>query len=399
MKMKTLALVIIATSLCMTSCSGTNKSTADTYMATGAELPGNGEVEKTLNLGSFSGIEASVIVDIHYTQDTKRSVKVRATQKQIDRCDISVSGSTLVLKTKKNVPDSDDNSKQDKITLYITAPEISVIENRGIMGFYTKQLNGDGLQIKNKGILNMNVQNVSGKGGSGLSIDNTGRMTAEMTTVDMNIFSLENMGVLMFQSNSIKGGSLTINNSGQLNIKGNMEGSTANLYNKGVCNMSSAFNLTGSYSCSNGGQLRISGDVKGSTATLKNTGMYGMEGSFHLDNNYTYANSGQADNNGDVTANAISITNSGVDRRNGKLKSEQLDMNVNGQSRYEMSFSGGEAKLYCSGIGNFEMALDCRSIKVNSSGQINVTLSGTADNTSFDGSGISHVNTSRLNKF
>ena len=368
-------------------------------MATGAELPGNGEVEKTLNLGSFSGIEASVIVDRHYTQDTKRSVKVRATQKQIDRCDISVSGSTLVLKTKKNVPDSDDNSKQDKITLYITAPEISVIENRGIMGFYTKQLNGDGLQIKNKGILNMNVQNVSGKGGSGLSIDNTGRMTAEMTTVDMNIFSLENMGVLMFQSNSIKGGSLTINNSGQLNIKGNMEGSTANLYNKGVCNMSSAFNLTGSYSCSNGGQLRISGDVKGSTATLKNTGMYGMEGSFHLDNNYTYANSGQADNNGDVTANAISITNSGVDRRNGKLKSEQLDMNVNGQSRYEMSFSGGEAKLYCSGIGNFEMALDCRSIKVNSSGQINVTLSGTADNTSFDGSGISHVNTSRLNKF
>lgn len=397
--MKTLALVIIATSLCMTSCSGTNKSTADTYMVSGAELPGNGEVEKTLNLGSFSGIEASVIVDIHYTQDTKRSVKVRATQKQIDRCDISVNGSTLVLKTKKNAPDSDDNSKQDKITLYITAPEISVIENRGIMGFYTKQLNGDGLQIKNKGILNMNVQNVSGKGGSGLSIDNTGRMTAEMTTVDMNMFSLENMGVLMFQSNSIKGGNLTINNSGQLNIKGNMEGSTANLYNKGVCNMSSAFNLTGSYSCSNGGQLRISGDVKGSTATLKNTGVYGMEGSFHLDNNYTYANSGQADNNGNVTANAISITNSGVDRRNGKLKSEQLDMNVNGQSRYEMSFSGGEAKLYCSGIGNFEMALDCRSIKVNSSGQINVTLSGTADNTSFDGSGISHVNTSRLNKF
>lgn len=397
--MKTLALVIIATSLCMTSCSGTNKSTATTYMATGAELPGNGEVEKTLNLGSFSGIEASVIVDIHYTQDTKRSVKVRATQKQIDRCDISVSGSTLVLKTKKNAPDSDDNSKQDKITLYITAPEISVIENRGIMGFYTKQLNGDGLQIKNKGILNMNVQNVSGKGGSGLSIDNTGRMTAEMTTVDMNMFSLENMGVLMFQSNSIKGGNLTINNSGQLNIKGNMEGSTANLYNKGVCNMSSAFSLTGSYSCSNGGQLRISGDVKGSTATLKNTGVYGMEGSFHLDNNYTYANSGQADNDGNVTANAISITNSGVDRRNGKLKSEQLDMNVNGQSRYEMSFSGGEAKLYCSGIGNFEMALDCRSIKVNSSGQINVTLSGTADNTSFDGPGISHVNTSRLNKF
>lgn len=399
MKIKTLALSILITTLCMASCSSARNSTTDNDMTVVAGLSGKGEVEKTLNLGKFNGIESSVIVDIHYTQGSKRNVRMRTSKEQIDRYDISVNGSTLVLKKKDNKSGSGRGSKEDKITLYVTAPDINFIDNRGIMGFYTKQLNSDGLQIKNKGILNMNVQNVSGKGGSGLSIDNTGRMTAEMPTVDMNMFSLENMGVLMFQSNSIKGGNLTINNSGQLNIKGNMEGSTANLYNKGVCNMSSAFNLTGSYSCSNGGQLRISGDVKGSTATLKNTGMYGMEGSFHLDNNYTYANSGQADNDGDVTANAINITNSGVDRRNGKLKSEQLDMNVNGQSRYEMSFSGGEAKLNCSGIGNFEMALDCRSIKVNSSGQINVTLSGTADNTSFDGSGISHVNTSRLNKF
>ena len=45
------------------------------------------------------------------------------------------------------------------------------------------------------------------------------------------------------------------------------------------------------------------------------------------------------------------------------------------------------------------MALDCSSIEVNSNGQINVTLSGAADNMSLDGSGISNVNTSRLNKF
>lgn len=368
-------------------------------MATGAGLTGNGEVERRLSLGSFSGIDASVIVDIHYTQGAKRSVKVRATQKQIDRCDISVNGSTLVLKTKKNAPNPDDNSEQNKIKLYITAPEISVIENRGIMGFYTKQLDSDGLQIRNKGILNMNVQNISGRGGSGLSIDNSGRMTAEMPTVDVKMFSMENKGVLMFQSSSIKGGSLTINNSGQFNIEGNMEGSTADLSNKGVCNMSGTLNLTGSYSCSNGGQLHIKGNVKGSTATLENKGVYGMDGSFSMTESYTHTNTGQATSEGDVTASAISINNSGIDKRNGKLKADRLSMKVNGQSRYKMSFSGGEAKLDCSGIGNFDLALDCRSINVNSSGQINVTLSGTADNTSFEGSGISRVNTSKLNKF
>ena len=97
--------------------------------------------------------------------------------------------------------------------------------------------------------------------------------------------------------------------------------------------------------------------------------------------------------------NSISMTNSGLDKKKGKLKADRLSIDVNGQSRYEMSFTGGDARLDCSGIGNFEMALDCSSIEVNSNGQINVTLSGAADNMSLDGSGISNVNTSRLNKF
>lgn len=88
-----------------------------------------------------------------------------------------------------------------------------------------------------------------------------------------------------------------------------------------------------------------------------------------------------------------------MDSRDGSLKADQLTMSVNGQSNYKMSFTGGDAKLKCSGMGEFRLALDCRSIEVNSNGQINVELSGTADKTSFDGSGISHLKTSRLNKF
>ena len=72
MKIKTLALSILITTLCMASCSSARNSTTDNDMTVVAGLPGKGEVEKTLNLGKFNGIESSVIVDIHYTQGSKR---------------------------------------------------------------------------------------------------------------------------------------------------------------------------------------------------------------------------------------------------------------------------------------------------------------------------------------
>lgn len=359
MKIKTLALSILITTLCMASCSSARNSTTDNDMTVVAGLSGKGEVEKTLNLGKFNGIESSVIVDIHYTQGSKRNVRMRTSKEQIDRYDISVNGSTLVLKKKDNKSGSGRGSKEDKITLYVTAPDINFIDNRGIMKFYTKLIGSDGLQIRNKGILDMNIQNVHGKGSSTLSIDNSGRMTAEMSAVDVRMFSLDNKGMLTFRSTGI----------------------------------------TGSLKLDNSGQLTFSGNVEGSTAELKNTGVYRMEGSFRLNGGYIYDNSGQADNNGGVTAKTISMSNSGMDSRDGSLKADQLTMSVNGQSNYKMSFTGGDAKLKCSGMGEFRLALDCRSIEVNSNGQINVELSGTADKTSFDGSGISHLKTSRLNKF
>ena len=64
-----------------------------------------------------------------------------------------------------------------------------------------------------------------------------------------------------------------------------------------------------------------------------------------------------------------------------------------------MSFTGGRADLTCSGVGDFDLSLDCRRIDVMASGRIGLELSGTADNTDFTGSGVSNIDTSRLNKF
>ena len=383
-------MAIIITAVCMASCSGASKSTSETGMTAGTGMAGDRVVEKTLKLGSFNAIKSETIVDIHFAQGAKRSVRVRATQDALDRTDISVAQSTLTIKEKSGVVKWNGDSDRLKITLFVTAPELKSLNNQGIMNFDADRMNSTGTDIRNTGIMKMKVEDIHDRGGDGTRIENKGQMKAVVRTVDARLLTLDNTG--------IKGG-LNLSNLGQLTFTGNVDGNTADIINKGRCNVTCAFKLTGGYSCNNSGELHINGDVKGKRATLKNSGIYRMNGSFNMTDSYTQTNSGQADSEGDVTANSISMTNSGLDKKKGKLKADRLSIDVNGQSRYEMSFTGGDARLDCSGIGNFEMALDCSSIEVNSNGQINVTLSGAADNMSLDGSGISNVNTSRLNKF
>ena len=40
-----------------------------------------------------------------------------------------------------------------------------------------------------------------------------------------------------------------------------------------------------------------------------------------------------------------------------------------------MSFTGGRADLTCSGVGDFDLSLDCRRIDVMASGRIGLELS------------------------
>lgn len=361
-------------------------------------MAGDGVVEKTLKLGSFNAIKSEAITDIHFAQGATRSVRVRATQDALDRTDISVAQSTLTIKEKSGVGRWKGDSDRLKITLFVTVPELKSLNNQGIMNFEADRMNSTGTDIRNTGIMKMKVEDIHDRGDDGTRIENKGQMKAVVRTVDARLLTLDNTGILAFDNTGIKGG-LNLSNLGQLTFTGNVDGNTADISNKGRCNVTCAFKLTGGYSCNNSGELHINGDVKGKRATLKNSGIYRMNGSFNMTDSYTQTNSGQADSEGDVTANSISMTNSGLDKKKGKLKADRLSIDVNGQSRYEMSFTGGDARLDCSGIGNFEMALDCSSIEVNSNGQINVTLSGAADNMSLDGSGISNVNTSRLNKF
>lgn len=432
MKIKALTLAILATTFYMMSCSATKSTTESTTSK--IVLTDDHEVEKTLKMGEINGIRSELVVEIHYTQGSNPSVKVRTTQKTLERTDLSMNGSTLVIKQKHN---TEEDFCMDKITFYITSPKLNSLNNSGHMEFISDQMRTNNLQINNSGICSIEMNGTHDKGDNGLSIDNSGRLTVKVPTIDTKLLSLDNTGILTLENNDITGGlsldnsgrldfsgnikgqgaevyndgicsmtstlsltgSYSCNNKGRLEMKGNVKGTTAELYNSGICTMTSALDLTDSYSCDNKGRLEMTGDVKGTTADLYNSGVCKMNGSFTLQGDYSYKNAGRADNNGDVTARTITISNSGMDNRTGSLKADKLSMSVNGRSEYDMSFNGGNAKLNCSGIGQFKLALNCQSLNVYSSGRINVVLSGTADKTSFDGTGVSNVNTSRLNKF
>lgn len=75
MRIRTLTLAIIITAVCMASCSGASKSTSESGMTAGTGMAGDGVVEKTLKLGSFNAIKSETIVDIHFAQGAKRSVR------------------------------------------------------------------------------------------------------------------------------------------------------------------------------------------------------------------------------------------------------------------------------------------------------------------------------------
>ena len=393
MKIKALALAILATTFYMMSCSATKSTTESTTSK--IALTDDHEVEKTLKMGEINGIRSELVVEIHYTQGSNSSVKVRTTQKTLERTDLSMNGSTLVIKQKHN---TEEDFCMDKITFYITSPKLNSLNNSGHMEFISDQMRTNNLQINNSGICSMEMNGTHDKGDNGLSIDNSGRLTVKVPTIDTKLLSLDNTGILTLENKDITGG-LSLDNSGRLDFSGNIKGQGAEVYNSGICTMTSALDLTDSYSCDNKGRLEMTGNVKGTTAELYNSGVCKMNGSFTLQGDYSYKNAGRADNNGDVTARAITISTSGVDNRTGSLKADKLSMSVNGRSEYDMSFNGGNAKLNCSGIGQFKLALNCQSLNVYSSGRINVVLSGTADKTSFDGKGVSNVNTSRLNKF
>lgn len=361
MNIKTLAITACAAVFSLSACGGTDKNLSSTPNAELAHVASTGTVERSLNLRNFTGITVNTSVIVNYTRGADYKVVVRGDKDALDRSEFFVSKNRLVVKQKDGSRVNTNIDFLNTLTLDITAPELNIIQNNGSTVFKAGQFAPKSLEVVNNGALSLDVDGISCNG------------------QDVTV-SISNNGQCAVETPSISASALSISNNGMLSIY--------------KCNV-----VSGRTKVTNHGQMKLDGGIKGSSLTFTNSGLYGMDGTITLDGDFKYTNYGQSSCIGDISAGGITVANSGNDVLRGKFKAASLDMSIDGRSDYDVSYSGGQAKLDCCGVGRFKLALDCQSIDISTSGQIDIQLSGTADNTNFTGTGVSHIDTSRLNKF
>lgn len=361
MNIKTLAITACAAVFSLTACGGTDKNLSSTPTAELARVSSTGTVERTLSLRDFTGITVNTNVIVEYTRGADYKVVVRGDKDALDRSEFYVSKNRLVVKQKDENRVDANIDFLNTLTLYITAPELNSIHNNGSTVFKAGQFAPRSLDVVNNGVLSLDVDGISCKGQDAtVFISNNGQCAVETPSISAPVLSVANNGVLSIDD----------------------------------CNVAS-----GRTKVTNHGKMKLGGGIKGSSMKCTNSGVYAMDGAVTLDGGFDYTNYGKSSCTGDITADDITVVNSGVDRLQGKFRAATLDMSVGGKSDYDISYSDGQARLECSGIGSFKLALDCQSIDIGTSGKIDIQLSGTADNTNFTGTGMSHIDTSGLNKF
>lgn len=361
MNIKTLAITACAAVFSLSACGRTDKNLSSTPTAELARVSSTGTVERTLNLRNFSGLTVNTSVIVNYTCGADYKVVVRGDKDALDRSEFYVSKNRLVVKQKGENRVNANMDFLNTLTLDITAPELNSIHNNGSTVFNAGLFSPKSLDIVNSGVLSLDVDGISCKEQDAtVSISNNGQCVVETPSISASVLSVANNGVISIDD----------------------------------CNVAS-----GRTKVTNHGKMKLGGGIKGSSMKCTNSGVYTMDGAVTLDGGFDYTNYGKSSCTGDITADGITVVNSGVDRLQGKFWAATLDMSIDGKSDYDISYSSGQARLECSGIGRFKLALDCQSIDIGTSGQIDIQLSGTADKTEFTGSGVSHIDTSKLNKF
>ena len=178
----------------------------------------------------------------------------------------------------------------------------------------------------------------------------------------------------------MKTGSLTVNNKGALNLDiENLKADSYNIVNKGFITNNGRFEVGkfdvqnyAAYSCRS--DLKVLGDMNVSN-----------KGSVYLC--------------GSIEANKIFWNCRGADNCELAIKAKNVDFNISGSGVINGKFKGDGMSIKCNGAAKVNMDVDCLSVTASVNGTGNIALSGTADKIDIGGSGISRIDTSRLNNF
>lgn len=196
-----------------------------------------------------------------------------------------------------------------------------------------KQLERLKLEVKD-GLLEVSDKQKDKKGSNEKQM-----LTLYITSPEMN--SLENKGVLNFQTDKLKTGDFQLISSGVLSLDAQqISCQEATCEFKGVSNLKALFDA----------------------ATLK-------------------------------------MNDKGVTKGELVVKADKLDIQSSGVDNIEVDYKGKEVSVRKSGTGTISLQVDCEKLDATNSGVGKIVLSGTADDTSIQNTGVTKIDVSKLNQF
>ena len=76
-----------------------------------------------------------------------------------------------------------------------------------------------------------------------------------------------------------------------------------------------------------------------------------------------------------------------------------MDIKNRGTGNDTIKFKGSDLAINNTGLSQTNLNVDCKKLQASNSGMAKMTISGTADDTSFDSDGVININTSELNQY
>lgn len=307
-KATSLKALLVALAMCLPIYTCVGQTIAATY-----DYDDNGPiVERNLELKGFKAIQNNFSAKICYTPSNKYSVKVSGSEKAIDMMNFSVNNGTLCISIKgqykrKNV------KIQKGITLYISAPELNSVTNRGSL-----TLQGEHWKLND------------------LNIDNAGVIKLSILSMKCNQLNIENRGSLNY-------------------VNGEVEANSVNLSSRGATTLKLNFSVKETFQLENRGSCKFEGKVKA--------------------NSYIESCSGATNDQLEIASDNLELNVSGAGKINSTFKGKKVNIHGSGACNVHMNVDCDRLSVESSGCANITVKGTADNTKIESHGVAKVDAS------------------------
>lgn len=237
--------------------------TACSFDSNGTTVNGNlSYVQDDLLEKSFKEIDVEMVADVYYTQNDGDECSVR-----LDYSAIKDEKFLKELKEKLKVVYREDKvvigckgsikvpvscmSKDVKLKIYITSPDLVKVSQEGAGNFHAKVINSDRFAIDNEGVGSVYIGkilankvtvdnegvgsvNIDDVAGDNMTVDNEGVGSVKIKNVSMGSLKVDNEGVGSVNLGFFRGGSLNILNEGVGSVKAKVDCQSVHATSEGV---------------------------------------------------------------------------------------------------------------------------------------------------------------------